>query len=81
MEPLVHVAGHYAWFQWTVSHGDLVITQVVGYHHLTGEYIPLEKASAIGGPVVAVCASSGDILVGNVQRESPQLVQICRSRP
>lgn len=47
---------------------------------LPGEYLSLEKASSIGGPLVVFSASSGDILEGNVQRcgQSPRLIQICR---
>lgn len=48
---------------------DLVITKGAGYKHLTREYLPLVKASAIG-------ASSGEILEDNVQTggQRPQLV-------
>lgn len=48
--------------------------------HLTGGTIPLKKASAIGGLVVALSAGSEDILKGNVQRDvqSPCILVVCQ---
>lgn len=66
IKSLTHVAGKYAWCPLAGSHKDWVVPLAVRLFHLTREYLPLGKVSAIGGLVVALSATGRDILGGNV---------------